>query len=43
MVTVRDEGGKYQVVGLQRPRHDPKVKNKGANPRANRSIGPRAE
>ena len=41
VVTVRDKGGKYEVVGLQRPRHDAKVKNKGANQRANSSIGPR--
>jgi hypothetical protein len=28
VVTVRDKGGKYEVVGLQRPRRDPKIKTK---------------
>jgi hypothetical protein len=37
VLTIRDKGGKYDVVGLQRPRHDPKIetkvgKEKAANP-----------
>jgi hypothetical protein len=28
VLTIRDRGGRYDVVGLQRPRHDPKIKVK---------------
>jgi hypothetical protein len=28
VLTIRDRGGKYDVVGLRRPRQDPKIKIK---------------
>ena len=26
VLTIREKGGAYEVVGLRRPRHDPKIK-----------------
>jgi hypothetical protein len=33
VLTIRDQGGKYDVVGLQRTRHDPKIETRTAKPK----------